>query len=58
MKLPRTRRRAGEVHLGVHEPYKTIHHLAEVAGHAVSAGFAGFVKWVVTASVDGVLGPA
>ncbi|TQV68743.1 DUF808 domain-containing protein [Aliiroseovarius halocynthiae] len=43
--------------LGWHMPYDTIHHLAEVAAHAVPQ-FAGFVKWVVTAALDGVLGLA
>ena len=42
--------------LGVHEPYGTIHHLAEVAAHAMPASLQGFVNWLVTAACDGVLG--
>ncbi|MFB2531154.1 DUF808 domain-containing protein [Paracoccus sp. p4-l81] len=41
--------------LGVHEPYNTIHHLAEGAAHAVPQA-AGFVNWLVTAALDGVIG--
>ena len=41
--------------LGVHEPYATIHHLAEAAAKAIPV-VAGFVKWFVTAACDGVLG--
>ena len=41
--------------LGVHEPYGTIHHLAEAAGHALPA-IEGIVVWAVTAACDGVLG--
>ncbi len=41
--------------LGVHEPYATIHHWAEVAGQAVPAA-TGFVTWAVTAVCDGVIG--
>ena len=43
--------------LGWHLPYDTIHHMAEAAAHAVPQ-FAGFVNWVVTAALDGVLGLA
>ncbi len=42
--------------LGLHEPYGTIHHMAELAAHAVPAGMAGIVGWAVTAACDGVLG--
>jgi len=42
--------------LGVHEPYNSIHHLAEVAAHAVPEGVSGLVSWAVTAACDGVLG--
>ena len=42
--------------LGLHEPYGTIHHLAEVAAHAMPASLQGFVNWLVTAACDGVLG--
>ena len=41
--------------LGLHEPYGTIHHLAEAAA-VVFPQAAGFVKWFVTAACDGVLG--
>ena len=43
--------------LGLHAPYETIHHLAEVAAHAVPAA-QGFVAWAVTAGIDGVFGLA
>lgn len=36
-------------------PYETIHHIAEVAAHAVPAA-TGFVMWAVQAGIDGVLG--
>ena len=42
--------------LGAHEPYNTIHHLAELAAHAVPEGVAGIVGWLVTAICDGILG--
>ena len=42
--------------LGLHEPYGTIHHMAELAAHAVPVGMAGIVGWAVTAACDGVLG--
>lgn len=41
--------------LGLHEPYGSIHHLAELAAHAVPA-MAGLVEWTVTAACDGVFG--
>ena len=43
--------------LGLHEPYGTIHHLAELAAQAVP-GAAGLVGWAVTAALDGVIGLA
>ena len=43
--------------LGLHEPYGSIHHLAELAAHALPQA-AGFVQWAVTAACDGVLGLA
>ena len=39
--------------LGWHWPYETIKHIAEAVG-----GESGFVKWVVTAAIDGVIGLA
>ena len=36
-------------------PYETIHHIAELAAHAVPAA-QGFVMWAVQAALDGVLG--
>jgi predicted DNA repair protein MutK len=42
--------------LGVHHPYQDIHHLAEIAAHAVPDQIAGFAKWATTAFCDGVLG--
>lgn len=42
--------------LGLHEPYATIHHLAEMTAHAMPASLQGFVGWLVTAACDGVLG--
>lgn len=41
--------------LGWHWPYDTIHHIAEGIAHAVTTA-EGFVKWLVTATLDGVLG--
>lgn len=41
--------------LGLHEPYETIKHLAAQAAGAVP-GMAGFVKWAVTAVLDGIFG--
>jgi len=43
--------------LGWHLPYETIHHISE--GVAMSLGVAmGFVQWLVTATIDGVIGLA
>jgi len=43
--------------LGWHLPYKTIHNIAEAVAHSV--GFAtGFVQWLVTATLDGIIGLA
>ncbi|THD74700.1 DUF808 domain-containing protein [Thalassobius vesicularis] len=42
--------------MGMHHPYEDIHHLAEIAAHAVPAQAAGAVSWAVTALCDGVLG--
>lgn len=36
-------------------PYQTIHHIAEVAAHAVPSA-QGLVEWLVTAALDGVFG--
>ncbi|WP_460274820.1 DUF808 domain-containing protein [Celeribacter sp. ULVN23_4] len=41
--------------LGMHHPYEEIHHMAELASHAVETA-AGFVSWVVTAFFDGIFG--
>jgi predicted DNA repair protein MutK len=41
--------------LGLHEPYASIHHLAELAAGAVPMA-TGLVAWAVTAFCDGVLG--
>lgn len=38
-------------------PYETIHHIAELAAHAVPVA-QGFVMWAVQAALDGVLGLA
>ena len=43
--------------LGLSWPYDTIHHIAEGAAHAVSTA-QGFVKWAVTATLDGIFGLA
>ncbi len=43
--------------IGFSAPYEAIHHLAEVAAHAVPAA-AGFVAWAVTALIDGIFGLA
>jgi predicted DNA repair protein MutK len=42
--------------LGWHAPYGVIHHAAEVAAHAMPASLQGFVAWLVTAALDGVVG--
>lgn len=44
--------------LGLHEPYGTIHHLAERAAAAVPPALAGFTNWTVTALCDGLFGLA
>lgn len=44
--------------LGLHEPYGTIHHLAELAAAAVPPALAGFTNWTVTALCDGLFGLA
>ena len=36
-------------------PYETIHHIAEVAAHAVPVA-QGFVQWAVQAAIDGMFG--
>ncbi len=43
--------------IGFSTPYEAIHHVAEIAAHAVAAA-AGFVEWAVTALIDGILGLA
>lgn len=42
--------------LGVHAPYATIHEIAVVVGQW--AGGSGFLEWLVTATLDGILGLA
>ncbi len=41
--------------LGWHWPYETIHHIAVTAAGMVGVA-TGFVEWVVTAAIDGVIG--
>lgn len=36
--------------------YDQIHHVAAEAAHVFHGGLAGFVEWLVTAAIDGVLG--
>ena len=43
--------------LGLHAPYSAIHAVAENVAHAVGEG-GGFVEWLVTATLDGILGLA
>jgi len=43
--------------LGLHQPYEGIHDLAETAAHLIP-GAAGFVAWLVTALLDGMIGLA
>lgn len=43
--------------LGWHWPYETIHHIAAGAA-AATGGAQGFVEWLVTAAIDGVVGLA
>ncbi|NRP24824.1 Inner membrane protein YedI [Aliiroseovarius sp. xm-m-379] len=45
----------GAHELGLHEPYNSIHHIAEAAAHSVTQA-QGFVAWMVTAALDGVVG--
>ncbi|MEM5476861.1 DUF808 domain-containing protein [Pacificibacter sp. AS14] len=40
---------------GLHEPYESIHHMAEAAAHMVGTA-TGFVTWFVTAFFDGIVG--
>ncbi len=42
--------------LGFPQIYDAIHHIAEAAAHAVPAALTGFVAWLTTAALDGVLG--
>jgi len=44
--------------LGLHEPYASIHHLAEGAASAVPASLSGLTGWTVTALCDGLFGLA
>lgn len=41
--------------LGMHHPYVEIHHLAEIASHAMPKA-PGFASWAMTALADGILG--
>ncbi len=41
--------------LGLDQPFEGIHHLAEIAAHAVPQA-AGAVAWTVTALLDGIIG--
>lgn len=43
--------------LGWHLPFDTIHHVADLVSHTVGKA-QGFVSWIVTASLDGVIGLA
>lgn len=43
--------------LGWHLPFDTVHHLAETASRAVGQAN-GFIKWAVTATLDGLIGLA
>ncbi|PHQ70876.1 MAG: ABC transporter [Paracoccus sp.] len=45
----------GLADLGWHAPYDWIHHMAELAAHAVPR-FGGAVAWLTTAFFDGILG--
>ncbi|MCC0068713.1 MAG: DUF808 domain-containing protein [Rhodobacteraceae bacterium] len=38
--------------------YDQIHHVAEAVAHRVEGGFAGFLGWLVTATLDGLFGLA
>ena len=44
--------------LGWHWPYDQIHHAAVTVAGSMPSGIAGFVEWLVTAAIDGVLGLA
>jgi predicted DNA repair protein MutK len=44
--------------LGAGWLYDTIHHAAEGVAHALPENFAGFGKWAVTATLDGIFGVA
>ncbi len=46
----------GAAELGFKAPYQTIHHIAEALAHGVPAGVQGFVAWLVTALIDGLIG--
>lgn len=43
--------------MGVKAPYDIIHHAAEATAHQLTVA-AGFVEWLVTAGLDGILGLA
>lgn len=43
--------------LGQHEPYETIHHIAEAAAHAVPR-WPGIIGWATQATLDGLFGLA
>lgn len=43
--------------IGLHGPYSVIHSIADSVAYGVAAG-SGFVKWLVTATLDGILGLA
>ena len=45
----------GLYELGWGAPHHFISHIAEAAAHAVPA-FAGFLRWLVTAALDGIIG--
>lgn len=42
--------------LGLHEPYATIHHLAEQTAAAVTPALSGIIGWTVAALCDGLFG--
>ncbi len=44
--------------MGVHAPYDLIHKVAVSVAQSVSDGMAGAVEWVVTATLDGMIGLA
>ena len=43
--------------LGWHQPFDTIHHVADLGAHALGTA-EGFVQWFITAALDGVVGLA